>query len=109
MSLGEETRFDLIDIIEDDPATFQFNGVEYRGTVSGINNSRPLEIGGFEERPELSIAINLKDAQGGLVFGQDRPVVGSRITYREILYRVDSIEIDSFQEAMQLNLRSKDI
>ena len=106
--IPEDLRLDLLDMIEDDPALFQFNGVEYRGTLSGINRSRPLEVGGFTDLPQISIAINVKDAYGDNVFGQDRPRVGSRITYREAEYRVDSIEIDPQEEAMQLNLRSKD-
>lgn len=109
MSLGDESRADLIAIIEDDPALFQFEGTEYRGTASGVNRSRPLEIGGFEDRPELTIVINLKDANGAEVFGQDRPEVGDRITYRETEYRVDSTEVDSMEESIQLNLRSKDV
>lgn len=106
--IPDEIRDDLLSMIEDDPALFQFNGVEYRGTISGINRSRPLEIGGFNDTPQISIAINLRDAQGDNVFGQDRPRVGSRITYRETEYRVDSTEIDTMEQAMQLNLRSKD-
>lgn len=109
MSLGGMSRDDLLAIIEDAPALFEFKGAEYRGTASGINKSRPLEIGGFEDRPELTIVINLKDASGAEVFGQDRPDVGDRITYRGTTFRVDSTETDSFEEALQLNLRSKDI
>lgn len=100
---------DIIDIISDAPATFQFGGKEYTGSASGLNRSRPLEIGGFEDRPELTIIINLKDASGANVFGQERPAVGDRITYRQTEYRVDSTEIDSDEQALQMNLRSKHI
>jgi len=95
-------------MIDDDPVLFQFGGVEYMGASSGVNRRRPLEIGGFEDQPELSIAINLVNMEGDRVFGQDPPVVGSRITVNGIAYRVDRTEVDSFNECLQIDLKSKD-
>lgn len=105
-ALSETIRFDLITMIEEDPLAFLFNGVEYIGTGSGLNRTEPLEIGGFEERPELTIAINLKDTNGDLVFGQDRPAVNDRVTVGGKVYRVDRSEIDSMEECLQMDLRS---
>lgn len=95
-------------MIEDAPALFLFGGVEYRGTASGINRRRPLETFGFDDQPELTIAINIRDRYGAAVFGQDRPGIGSRITYQGTVYRVERTEIDCFDECLQMDLRSKD-
>lgn len=107
MTLGEIVRLDLIAMIEDDPVTFLFNGTEYTGTFSGVNRRRPLEIGGFEPDPDLVLVLNLRDRNGGDVFGQDKPSVGSRITINEVEYRVDRTEVDPLEECLQLDLRSK--
>jgi hypothetical protein len=93
-------------MIEEDPVTFQFNGTEYRGAASGLNRRRPLEVGGFDEQPEITIAINIRNKDGDLVFGQDRPKVGSQITYKGKVYRVDRTEVDQFEECLQMDLRS---
>lgn len=94
-------------MIEDDPTYFTYAGTEYIGASSGINAMRPLEIGGFEEAPELTIAINLKTIAGDNTFGQDNPEVGDRITVDEVEYRIEKTEIDSFGESLQMDLRSK--
>jgi hypothetical protein len=107
-AFAEAIRFDLISMIEEDPVNFIFAGTEYVGASSGINRSAPLEIGGFEDRPELKIAINLRDIDGSLVFGQDRPKVNDRITVGGKTYRIDRTEIDSLEECLQMDLRSKD-
>jgi hypothetical protein len=95
-------------MIEDDPTTFTYAGAEYRGASSGINRRRPMEIGGFEDQPEMNLAVNLRDIDGGLIFGQDAPEVGDRITVGGIEYRIDRTEVDSMAECLQLDLRSKD-
>lgn len=94
-------------MIEEDPVSFTFEGAEYRGSSSGLNMRKPLQLGGFEEMPELTIAVNLRDAVGDLVFGQDRPDVGDYITTGGVVYRIDRTEIDSFEECLQMDLRSK--
>lgn len=106
MALAETIRHDLLALIEDDPVTFQFEGVEYVGASSGIAARRPLEIGGFEEQPELTIVINLRRAEGDATFGQDMPQDGDRITVGERVYRVDRTEIDTHRECLQMDLRS---
>ena len=102
-----DIRMDLINMIEDDPIVFTYQSVEYRGASSGINARRPLEIGGFEEMPELTIAVNLRRYDGDEVFGQDRPSVGDHISVREVEYRIERTEIDSLEECLQMDLRSK--
>ena len=105
-TLAETIRHDLLELIEDDPQTFQFQDVEYRGASSGINHTHRLESGGFEQMPELTIAVNLRDINGDLTFGQDTPAAGDRITVNETEYRIDRTEIDSFRECLQMDLRS---
>lgn len=109
MSDGEQIRDDLITMISEDPTPFQFAGVEYVGIKSGINRRRPLEVGGFEDMPELTLVVNLRDGDGGLTFGQDRPTVGKYITIATTQYRIDRTEIDSYEECLQMDLRSKSI
>ena len=94
-------------MIEDDPVTFTHEGTEYRGTIGGINRRRPLEVGGFQEEPEIVLAVNVKNSQGGNLFGQDRPKVGDRITIGVKTYRIDRTELDSFEESLQMDLRSE--
>jgi hypothetical protein len=107
VSTADAVRSDLIVMIEEDPTAFIYNGTEYRGASSGINARRPLELGGFEDQPELTIAVNLRTAQGDLLFGQDRPDVNDRITVGGVEYRVDRTELDSLGECLQMDLRSK--
>lgn len=95
-------------MIEDDPTTFVFSTNEYRGACSGLNRRRPMEIGGFEDQPEMTLAVNLRDIEGGLVFGQDMPSIGDRITIGGVDYRVERTEVDSMGECLQMDLRSKD-
>ncbi len=108
MTLAEVIRYDLIAMIEDDPTTFQFNGTEYTGTSSGVIRRRPLEVGGFDDQPEISIAINIYDRTGADQFGANPPQVGDRITVGPKTYRIDRTEVDAMGECLQLDLRSKD-
>jgi len=105
-SVSESIRCDLIQMIEDDPTPFQYGGTEYIGASSGINSRRPIEIGGFEDMPELTIAINLKNLDGSELFGPDRPGVNDQITVAGVVYRIERTEIDSSQECLQMDLRS---
>ena len=95
-------------MIQDDPRTFQHGGTEYTGAASGLTRRRPLEIGGFEDQPEMVLIINLRDAHGGEVFPSVRPAVGDRVTVGAKTYRIESTEIDPFEECLQMDLRSKD-
>jgi len=106
MALADTVRRDILALIREDPVPFQFEGVEYVGASSGIAARKPLEIGGFEEQPELTIVINLRTREGDAVFGQDMPQEGKRVTVREVVYRIDRTEIDSVQESLQMDLRS---
>lgn len=105
-TLAEAIRYDLLTLIEEDPAYFTFNGTEYVGAISGVVRRRPLEMGGFDDQPELTLAVNLRNVAGDAVFGQDRPDVGDRITYQNKTYRIDRTEVDSFGECLQMDLRS---
>lgn len=105
MTIGELAAADLRQMISEAPVTFTYNGIDYIGTVSGKNLRRPLEIGGFHEEPEVTIAINLKDAAGNSTF-EEAPSVGDTILIGSHTYRVDRTELDAFSEALQLDLRS---
>lgn len=107
VTLAETIRMDLIGIIQDDPTSFEWKENEYTGTSSGVSARRPLEIGGFEDQPELTISINIKQLDGGDTFGQDIPKVGDRITVENVTYRIDRTEVDSFGECLQMDLRSQ--
>lgn len=105
MTIGEIAAADLRQMIDEAPITFTYDGADYIGTVSGKNLRRPLEMGGFQEEPDLTIAINLKDAAGNSIF-VEAPSVGDDIILGSHAYRVDRTEIDEFSEALQLDLRS---
>lgn len=105
MNLGQLAAADLRQMIAEAPVVFTFDGADYTGTVSGKNLRRPLEIGGFQEEPELTLVINLKDAAGNATFVQ-APVVGTDLRIGNHSYRVDRTELDEFSEALQLDLRS---
>jgi hypothetical protein len=106
VSIAETIRSDLIALIAEDPAYFTFNGTQYVGAVSGLKRKRPNTIGGFDDMPELTAVFNLRNKSGDLVFGQNRPKAGDRITYRDRLYRIDVDEPDSFEECLELQLTS---
>lgn len=106
MAFNVIVRRDLIALIGDAPTMFQFAGTEYTGALSGWNNRNPLEIGGYEPMPELTLAINLRNIEGDTVFGQDRPKAGDTITIQDVRYRIDRTEVDSFEECLQMDLRS---
>lgn len=93
-------------MIGDFPTLFQFGGVEYRGSASGKAERRPLEIGGFEPQPEMTLAINVRKAQGDPVFGQDMPAENDTVTIAGRDYRIDRTEIDETGECLQMDLRS---
>lgn len=105
-ALAETVRIDLIAMIEDDPVSFDFDGATYQGTSSGVSKKTPLEIGGFEPQPELTIAVNLHNLDGDDVFTSGAPTEGDTITVDNISYRVDRTETDPTGECLQLDLRS---
>ena len=105
MSLQDLQARDMRRIVADLPMAFTFNGTDYTGTISGINATKPLEIGGFEELPEITLIVNLKDAAGGAVFST-RPEVNDRITIDDIDYRVMRTEFDPLAVALQMDLKT---
>lgn len=105
MSIGEMIAADLRQMIADAPTVFTYDGLSYTGTVSGKNLRRTLELGGFQDEPEIVIVINLKDAAGNSTF-VEAPTVGDDIIIGSHTYRVDRTELDEFSQALQLDLRS---
>lgn len=105
MTIGQIAAADLRAMIAEWPVPFMYGGVEYIGTVSGKNTRRPLEIGGFQTEPEVTIVINLKDAAGNPTFAE-APSIGDDIIIGNTRYAVDRTELDEFSEALQLDLRS---
>lgn len=105
MNFADLQAADLRAIIADDPVTFVFAGEEYTGTRSGMNRRHTLEIGGFDDMPELTIAVCLKYADGSPTF-VNNPALGERIRVNGIDYRIDRTEIDAAGVSFQMDLRS---
>jgi hypothetical protein len=96
---------DLRAMISDAPQVFTFQGQEYTGTISGQNMKRELELGGFEEGPEITLVISIVDADGARPF-VTLPIVGQQITIGTKAYRIDRTEVDPFNVGFQMDLRS---
>lgn len=92
-------------MIADAPQVFTHDGTEYTGTISGLNLSRRLEIGGFEEGPLMTLVVALIGSDGADTF-PNVPAVGDHITVDDMIYRVDRTEIDPFSQGLQLDLVS---
>jgi len=103
MGLSDMAAADLRGLIADAPVTFTFDGADYIGTQSGISKRKPLEIGGFQDEPMLSIVINLADQYGTPTFST-QPDVGDKVSIGGITYRIDRTEIDEFAVALQMDL-----
>ncbi len=104
MTFQEFIAADLRNIIADVPQVFVFQGQEYTGSISGTNRTRKLEVGGFDDMPELSIAICLRQSDGTDTF-VNAPVTGNRIRVNGIDYRVDRSEVDALRVGLRLDLR----
>ncbi len=96
---------DLRAMISDAPQLFTFSGNSYTGTISGLNMRRALELGGFEEGPEMTLVIALKDSVGANVF-VTLPTVGQSVIIGTKTYRIDRTEIDPLNVGFQMDLRS---
>jgi hypothetical protein len=94
---------DLLAMIADAPVTATIEGTEYTGTYTGVVKRRPLEIGGFQEEPEVSIVFSLYDSSGIEVFST-RPAIGSQVVIGSRPYRVVRSEVDPFEIGIQLDL-----
>jgi hypothetical protein len=103
MTLADVLAADMRALIADAPMSFTFDGGTYTGTRSGIATRKPLEIGGFQEEPILSIAINLADAYGTPTF-TTQPDTGDTVIIGSTTYRIDRTEVDEFGVALQLDL-----
>lgn len=94
---------DLRGMIDDAPVSFIFEDATYTGTRSGIAARKPLEVGGFQEEPSLSLAINLADKFGTPTF-TTQPDIGGKVTIGGTVYRIDRVEIDEFGVSLQMDL-----
>jgi hypothetical protein len=105
MTIGEMAAADLRNMIADAPVEFTFNGLVFVGTCSGKSFRRPLEMGGFEDEPDVTLVTPLKTPERAPVFGI-APAVGDYILIGQTTYKVDRTELDEFSESLQLDLRS---
>lgn len=106
MAFADIVRRDLLALISEVPQKFQFKGAEYTGTVGGERKTVPLEIGGFEPRPQKVLVVNLRNAEGGYTFGQDSPQPNDRVIVNGETYIIETTERDEFGEALQMELRN---
>ena len=83
------------------------SNVEYACVrVTGLTSRRPLEIGGFQDEPEITISVSNIDLEtGGCVFST-LPEVGTVALFGGENYRIDRIEEDSFSSDVLMDLRS---
>lgn len=105
MSASDIYHADIRQMVSDAPQLFTWNGQEYIGAISGQSVRKRLEIGGFDEEPEMSLVIALRDEVGSPVF-VTLPTVGEKVTVGTRQYRIDKTEIDQFNTAFQLDLKS---
>lgn len=105
MTLGQQAAIDLRNMIADSPTTFTFDGLEYVGAVSGKNLRRNLEIGGFQDEPEITLVVALKTAEGANTF-TTAPRVKDDVLIGSTRYRIIRTELDEFSEALQMDLGS---
>lgn len=106
MSLAAIAGADLRAIIAADPVTFTYNGAEYIGTRSGLNYRQTLELGGFQDEPEMSLVIAQFDQYNAPTI-EPLPSIGEKITIGTKVYRIDRIERDAEGVAYQMDLRSQ--
>lgn len=92
-------------MVADAPQPFTWNDQDYVGAISGQTVRKRLEIGGFDEEPEMILVVALRDEVGAKVF-VTLPTVGEKVTVGTRQYRIDKTEIDQFNTALQLDLRS---
>jgi len=105
VSLDAIAAADLRSIIALDPVTFTFGGTDYTGTRSGKNLRQPLELGGFQDEPELTLVVALTDENGSPTI-DPLPEVGEKVTIAGTVYRIDRTERDAEGAGYQMDLRS---
>jgi hypothetical protein len=105
MSAHAIQHSDLRVMIADAPQPFTFLGQEYTGMISGQTKRRRLEIGGFDDEPEMTLVINLRGVDNEPLF-VTLPQVGQVVTVGITNYRIDRTEIDPFNVAFEMDLRS---
>lgn len=105
MSLDTIAAADLRAIIAESPVTFTFNGTDYTGTRSGLNLRQPLEIGGFQDVPELTLVVSIYQADGSLTMNP-LPEVNEQVTIAGTNYRIERTERDAEGVGYQMDLRS---
>ncbi len=104
MNFQDFIASDLRNIISDVPQVFVFKDQEYTGSVSGTSRTRRLEVGGFDDAPDLSLVVSLKKDDGTATF-VNAPVCGDRIRVNGIDYRVDRSDIDALLVGYRIDLR----
>ena len=94
---------DLRAIIGDAAREFTFDGSIHTGRITVLSSSRPLEIGGYQPEPTLTLIIALSDEVGNRTF-VERPKSGDLITIESISYRVIRAETDPHESMLTLEL-----
>lgn len=105
MSLDAIAAADLRAIIAENPVIFTFNGTDYTGTRGGLNLRQPLELGGFQDEPEITLVVAISQADGSLTMNP-LPEVNEQITIAGAAYRVERTERDAEGAGYQMDLRS---
>ena len=92
---------DMLGIIADAEETFTWNGADYACTRSPINRTKPLEVGGYMDIPDLTVVTTYKKEapNGDLVsrFPSDiAPDINAQMTIDSVAYRITGRTIDEF-------------
>jgi len=93
-------------MFRDFPAdTVTIDGGEIQCIVlSGLSKRSALEIGGFQEEPTVTIAIQLRDPETGAEIFTSLPEPNDTATLAGRTYRIDRTESDPYGYTMQLDL-----
>lgn len=73
-------------ILADLPQTLTYEGNSYSGVITALTTNNELMMEGYKPRLELQIYVKQSDMT---------PVVGKRITYSAVQYRIDTAEKSS--------------
>lgn len=98
---------DAITEIGSDPVVIEFDGVDYRGAVSGSRKTSKLEVFGSTDEPAFAVLINLLNQDGSEVF-PTRPEIGDKFTIDGEEYRIASFELNPTATVMVATMESPD-
>lgn len=107
MTLENVTR-DYIQLLNDAPVDFTFEGVEYTGTRGALTKANNMNEGGFVNDFDLQVATSIKkvDQNDNLVnrFSNGvTPDTGDKITVGGTNYRVERVIYDNLTSIIQFD------